>query len=258
MQVVCKTLELYESEIMGNRLSSFIKRKIIGKNKNLVSLDEPYQVMARLLKDHRITGMIDAGASDGRISRRLLRKFPEAHAYAFEPNPFYAEVLNQYAKDDPRFHPQFLALSDREGTATLHVTESLGSTSLFAPGKRLRQMQPGGASLTREEQVELVTIDRWAQRNGDPAIQLMKFDIQAAELRALRGAVRVLRSSTLLVYTEIWFNPAYEEGAIYSEIDLFLRECGFALYDIFKPKYGPNGSLMWGNAIFLNAGRLAV
>jgi len=249
---------LYERTNMARGLSSLIKKTLLGKNENLVSLDEPYEVMARLLKEHRVTGVIDAGASDGRISRRLLREFPEAHAYAFEPNPFYAETLRQYAKDDPRFHPQFLALSDREGTATLHVTESPGSTSLFAPGKRLRQMQPGGASLKKQEQVELVTIDQWAQRNGDPAIQLMKFDIQAAELRALRGAVRVLHNSTLLVYTEIWFNPVYEQGAIYSEIDLFLRECGFTLYDIFKPKYGPNGLLTWGNAIFLNTGRLAL
>jgi FkbM family methyltransferase len=256
--LVCKILELYESEIMANRLSSFIKRKIIGKNKNLISLDEPYQVMARLLKNHRVTGMIDAGASNGRISRRLLQQFPAAHVYAFEPNPLYAETLRQYAKDDNRFHPQFLALSDHEGTATLHVTESPGSTSLFTPGSRLAQIEPQGANVKSTEQVELVTIDRWAQRNGDPAIQLMKFDIQAGELKALQGAVRVLEASTLLVYTEIWFNPAYDGGAIYSEIDLFLRECGFALYDIFKPKYGPNGFLMWANAIFLNIRRLGL
>jgi FkbM family methyltransferase len=258
LQLACKVLELDESENMGNRLSSFIKKKIVGRNRNLVSLDEPYQAMARLLKDHRVTGIIDAGASNGRISRRLLQKFPQAHAYAFEPNPFYTETLKQYAKDDARFHPQFLALSDREGTATLHVTESPGNTSLLVAGNRSRQMESGAASRTKEEQVELVTIDQWAQRNADPAIQLMKFDIQAAELKALRGAARVLCSSTLLVYTEIWFNPVYEEGALYSEIDLFLRECGFTLYDIFKPNYSPNGLLMWGNAIFLNPARLSL
>ncbi len=131
---------------MGNRLSSFIKKKIIGKGGNLVSLDEPYQMMAHLLWNYPVTGMIDAGASDGRISRRLLREFPAAHVYAFEPNPLYAEALRQYAKDDPRFHPQFLALSDHEGTATLHVTESPGSTSLFTPGNRLRQFQPQDAA----------------------------------------------------------------------------------------------------------------
>ncbi|HUU17902.1 MAG TPA: FkbM family methyltransferase [Sedimentisphaerales bacterium] len=243
---------------MGNRLSSFIKKKLLGKNKNLVSLDEPYEVMASLLKSHQVTGIIDAGASDGRISKRLLRKFPEARAYAFEPNPFYAEMLKQYAKDDPRFHPQFLALSDHEGTADLYVTESPGCTSLFAPAKRLKEISLQGASVKSLEKVELVTIDKWAERNGDPAIQLMKFDIQGGELKVLHGATRVLQSSTLLVYTEIWFNCPYEGGAIYSEIDLFLREHGFVLYDIFKPKYNAKGLIMWGNGIFLNVRRLGI
>jgi len=243
---------------MANRFSSFIKKKLLGKNKNLISLDEPYEVMKRILKDYRVTGIIDAGASDGRISKRLLRKFPEAHVYAFEPNPLYTETLKQYAKDNPRFPPQFLALSDHEGAAELYVTESPGSTSLFTPAERLKEINPQGASVKSLEQVDLVTIDKWAQRNGDPAIQLMKFDIQAGELKALKGAVRVLRSSTLLVYTEIFFNPLYNGGAIYSEIDLFFREYGFALYDMFKLKYNSNGLIMWGNAIFLNVRRLGM
>lgn len=243
---------------MGSRLGTLIKKRLVGKNRNLASFDEPYDIMAHLLKGHRITGIIDGGASDGRISRRLLRQFPTAHVYAFEPNPWYTETLRQYAKADDRFHPQFLALSDHEGTATLHVTESPGSTSLFTPGSRLAEIEPQGASVKGAEQVELVTIDQWARRHGDPAIQVMKFDIQAGELKALQGAVRVLRSSTLLVYTEIWFNPGYEGGAIYSEIDLFLRKCEFALYDMFKPRYGPDGFLMWANAVFVNTRRLGL
>jgi len=243
---------------MTNRFSSFAKKKLLGKNQNLVSINEPYGVMAQLLKGCEVTGIIDAGASDGRISKRLLRKFPEAHVYAFEPNPLYNETLRQYAKEDRRFHPQFLALSDQEGNADLYVTESPGSTSLFTPDKRLKQMDSRGASVKSLEKVKVVTIDEWAKRNNNPPIQLMKFDIQAAELKALRGAVSVLQSSTLLVYTEICFNPVYKEGAIYSEIDLFLREYGFLLYDMFKPKYNSNGLILWGNAIFLNAERLGM
>ena len=108
---------------MSNRFSSFIKKKLLGKNQNLVSFDEPFEVMARLLKDCHVTGIIDAGASNGRISKRIIRKFPTAQAYAFEPNPLYTETLKQYAKDDSRFHPQFLALSNHEGTDELYVTE---------------------------------------------------------------------------------------------------------------------------------------
>ena len=243
---------------MSNRFSSFIKKKLLGKNKNLVSLDKPYEVIPRILKGCQVTGIIDAGASDGRISKRLLRKFPEAHVYAFEPNPYYAETLQQYAKKNPRFHPQFVALSDHKGIADLHVTASPGSTSLFAPGKQLKEVYPEGTSVRSLEKVEVVTIDEWAKLNGSPAIQLMKFDIQAGELRALRGAVSALQHSTLLVYTEILFNPLYDDGAIYSEIDLFLRQYGFVLYDMFKPKYGPNGLIMWGNAIFLKVHRLSI
>lgn len=243
---------------MSNRLSSYIKKKMLGKDQNMISLDEPYEIMKRLLRGCEVTGIIDAGASNGRISKRLLRKFPAAQVYAFEPNPLYTETLKQYATGEPRFHPQFLALSDHEGSATLNVTKSPGVTSLFTAGERLREIEPDGAALERLETVELVTIDQWAKRHGDPAIQLMKFDIQAAELKALQGAARVLQSSTLLVYTEIWFNSVYDGGALYSEIDLFLRQYGFALYDIFKPKYGPKGLIMWANAIFLNVRRMGI
>jgi hypothetical protein len=60
------------------------------------------------------------------------------------------------------------------------------------------------------------------------------------------------------VYTEICFNAIYDDGGLYSEIDLFLREHGFGLYDIYKPRYGPNGLLLWANAIFVHAERLGV
>lgn len=243
---------------MANRVSSFIKKKLLGKDKNLISLDEPYEVMRCLLKGHDITGIIDAGASDGRISKRLLRKFPAAHAYAFEPNRLYFDSLQQCRKENPRFHPYFLALSDHEGNADLHITRSPGNTSLFVPGRRLKEIDPQGSAVEKSEKVQIVTIDNWAKRNENPAIQVMKFDIQGGELKALRGATRMLECSTLLVYTEIWFNCPYEDGAIYSEIDLFFRKNGFVLYDIYKPKYNSNRLIMWGNAIFLNAERLGL
>lgn len=243
---------------MANQFGSFIKKTLLGKKKNLISLDEPYEVMRRLLKGHHVTGIIDAGASNGRISKRLLRKFPAAHAYAFEPNPLYTEPLRRYAEENPRFHPYFSALSDHEGTAELLITRSPGGTSLFTPTKHLKEIDPRGLCVESIEKVETVTIDDWARRNGAPDIQLMKFDIQGGELKALRGATRLLQNSTLLVYTEIFFNCPYKGGAIYSEIDLFFREHGFLLYDIFKPKYNTNGLIVWGNAIFLNAQRLGL
>jgi|GEM_PF-4100287 len=33
---------------MGHRFSSFLKRKILGKNQNLISIDDPYATVERL------------------------------------------------------------------------------------------------------------------------------------------------------------------------------------------------------------------
>jgi len=243
---------------MTTPLSSFIKKKLLGVNKNLVSLNDPYVVMSQLLKKHEVTGIIDAGASTGRISRRLLRRFPRAQVYAFEPNPVFIKALQDYAVEDRRVLPQFVALSDHEGSAELYVTKAAGSSSLFAPGERMKEMRPQGSSVVSMKKVELVTIDQWAKRNGDPAIQLMKFDIQAGELQALRGAVRVLQSSTLLVYAEVWFNHMYENGALFSEIDSFFRQYGFLLYDMYKLRYDTKGVIVSGCAIFVNAQKLGI
>ena len=194
---------------MSNWFSTFIKKKVVRKNQNLVSLDEPFHVMEKLLKGQPVTGILDAGASNASVSKRLLRHFPQAMVYGFEPNPLYVEQLKAFAVKDPRFSSQFLALSDQEGSAELQLTESPGNTSLFKPSQRLSDYDSHGATVNRTETVQVVTIDDWAERNG-VKLQLMKFDIQGGELKALQGAQRTLQETTLMIYTEVWFNSSYQ------------------------------------------------
>jgi len=243
---------------MANRFSSLLKKKILGKDQNLISIEEPYDLMRRLLRGFSVTGILDAGASNGHVSERMLRNFPAAHAYAFEPSPLYKDTLEAYAKRQPRFHPQFAALSDHEGAAELNVTESAGNTSFLKPTEQLSQIDPTGATIKAKITVPVVTVDRWVRDNGNPDIQLMKLDIQGYELIALEGAVRTLQHATVAVYTEIWFNPVYEGGALFSDLDRFLREQGFVLYDIFKPRYHPTGLIQWADALFVHTGRLGM
>ena len=243
---------------MPNLLKSLVRHTLFRKSGSLVCFDKNYAAIGRLLRGHRVTGILDAGASNGRLSRRFLQMFPEAHVFAFEPQSLYRQTLQRFAQEDPRFHPQFAALSDTAGTADLKVTCSPGTTSLFVPEQRMKTLYPKETVATAVEKVEVVTIDDWAIHNGDPPIQLMKFDIQGGELKATRGASRVLGTSTLLVYTEIFFNRLYEGGSIYSEIDLCLREYGFVLHDIFKPRSDRNDVLVQADAIFVHGERLGL
>ena len=236
---------------MANIIKELVRRSLFPKSSNLASFRDPFQVMQQLLAGHDVTHILDAGASHGRISRKLLRLFPDASVHAFEPQPRYRDKLAQLHESDARFIPYFLALSDTAGTIDLQITQSPGVTSLFRPNQYLRTSCPEDSAIVSVETVEMTTIDGWAKSRGGIPLQLMKFDIQGGELQALRGARETLDNSTLLVYTEILFNPLYEGGAIYSEIDLLLRDSGFILYDIYKPRYSGNGLLLWGNAIFI-------
>jgi FkbM family methyltransferase len=235
---------------MSNPFSTRLKKLFLGKDQNLVSLDDPYTAIARLLKEIPVHGILDAGASNGHISQRLLSLFPSATAYAFEPNPAYRPTLDDLAVRDPRIRPQYLALSDHEGTENLNITESAGNTSLLAPNQTLRQLSPEGSKVCSVTPVEVRSLDHWAGQNQVESIELMKFDIQGGELKALHGAAEMLQKRTRLIYTEVWFNPSYREGPIFSDIDLFLRDVGFVLHDLFKPKYVPGRNLLWANALY--------
>lgn len=124
---------------MAKVLRSIIRKTLFGKRGNLVSLDEPFSTLARLLGGRAIRAMVDAGASDGRVSRRMMERFPEATVYAFEPNPAYQAALRGFAERDPRFKPRFSALAAAAGVRKLNVARSPGATSLFQPSARLRE-----------------------------------------------------------------------------------------------------------------------
>jgi len=232
---------------MGKPLRDLLRRTLFRAQGSLVSLDSPYPIIKRLLRGHTVHGILDAGASDGRISKRLIRLFPEATAYLFEPNPAYDAALKTLSQGDPRYQPFGCALSDRQGQMEYYETESLGGCSLFKPLD-----QPS----TRVSTVPAVTIDAWAQSQGDPPIELMKFDIQGGELAALRGGSEVLDRSVLLIYIEVWFNRVYENGAILHEVDSQLRGHGFELYNFFSPKSDEDDVLLWGNAIYWHRKKL--
>ncbi|MBU3947665.1 MAG: FkbM family methyltransferase [Proteobacteria bacterium] len=236
---------------MANLLNIIFQKKS-SKKKNLTSFYKPYEVLEDLLKNHEVSNIIDAGASNGRISKRLLNMFPKAFLHAFEPNPLYEQTLNKFASEDSRFLPNYIALSDHKGYTDFCITESPGNASLFKPGTYLKEIDSQGSLLKNTKKVEIISLDEWLQQNGNPAVQLIKMDIQGAELLVLQGAENALKNSVIAVYTEILFNSLYDGGALFSEIDLCLRTFGFVLYDIYKPKYNSSGLLMYGNAIYLH------
>jgi FkbM family methyltransferase len=123
------------------------------------------------------------------------------------------------------------ALGARSGPATLHRAVEPACSSLYPPDPELIERRPGLAvtALAGESQVELVTLDEAMAGIGAPPVDVLKMDLQGAELDVLRGAERTL-ASVRAIAVEVAFNPMYRGQPLFADVDRHLRARGFVLW----------------------------
>jgi FkbM family methyltransferase len=172
-----------------------------------------------------------AVASDPPAFAGLLQD-GHADVVGFEPNPAALADLN--ARKGP--HETYLphAVGDG-GSHTLHFCELPTMNSLLAPNRKVLELFHGFGEWGRvvgTASVETVRLDDLEEtRDAD----LIKLDIQGAELMALRHGVERLRAA-VAVQTEVEFLPMYVDQPMFADVDQFIRQHGF-MFHRFYPTY---------------------
>jgi len=99
--------------------------------------------------------------------------------------------------------------------------------------------------------VEAVTLDDFCAVEKIQRIDILKMDIQGAELLALRGATGLFAAQAIdLVFTEVLFAPLYAEQGNFHELCAWLHARSYQLFGIYQQRFGPHQFLGWANAIF--------
>jgi hypothetical protein len=97
-----------------------------------------------------------------------------------------------------------------------------------------------------------VTLDEFCRNKRINCIDILKLDIQGGELRALKGAARLLSERRIrLVYAEVLFVHIYQGQAWFDDLAAFLRSAGYSLFDLYNFVYTESGQVKWGDAIFV-------
>lgn len=189
--------------------------------------------------------ILDCGANVGQMADSFRMQYPRAEIFSFEPvGAVFARLAEKCSAINVTAVKK--AVGDRDGRAVMHLTASAEANSLLgfeAGNPCAKWTQEVGA-----EEVEVCTLDRWCSEQGvDPRrVDLIKLDVQGAELQALYGAKRLLETARLIL-VEVSFVPIYKDAPLFGEVDRFLLECGYRRHAVY-PSDQPHN---WADALYV-------
>ena len=163
---------------------------------------------------------VDGGAHVGLFCIPVLLARPEAHCVAFEPNPVAGAALCEMAALNgvaDRLMVHSVALFDHESTqARLNVPQATRQCGLATLGKP-RRFGDYHTELVRTEMLD----------HYELAPQLIKLDLEGAELHALCGAAETIMRHRPAIVTEAYASNTAQFGYEPCEIGKFLEALGY-------------------------------
>jgi FkbM family methyltransferase len=191
--------------------------------------------------------VFDAGAYVGDWSGAFQQVFPGVRSFLMEPNPALRPALDATARRLPGATVLPVAIGDKLGTTHLNIWEN-ASDPLALQASSLLEHTRGEA--THRAEVELLTLDAVASRY-EVIPDVVKLDLQGAELAALRGAGTLLGRSELFII-EFGCLDAYQDRTTPRALLDCMDDHGYCLYDVVDLGYRRfDGALCSGDFFFL-------
>jgi FkbM family methyltransferase len=197
-----------------------------------VQFYEPISVMVfqELLRPKE--AVYDVGANVGFFSLLAAHSCPDVRVIAFEPNPKNFDIFkrNVRANTFDQITCEGIALSDKSGTALLHMHDSDMSASLEGNFQGERNQRRDSI------EVPISTLDAFVQRAGSPVPCLMKVDVEGHEAAFLNGARQTISRYKPDLILEVLEGYSGEHSS-------FFKEQGYGFYPITNQGFVEAGEL---------------
>lgn len=179
------------SATLANGLSFALDPDALREAPNVILAQGAYESFEKALILRLAQGahtIFDIGANIGWYSLHIAQQEPQARVFAFEPVPgTHARLLANLARNaaGARVTPVRDGLSDSPGLFDMFVPATSGS-----PAASLSELHPGEGS--RRVSCRFTTLDEFVAAQGVGRLDLIKCDVEGAELRVLKGGAATL------------------------------------------------------------------
>ncbi len=196
------------------------------------------------------TIIFDVGANRGQSTEKYIQIFPQSKIHAFEPFPETCEIFRNKYSGNPSVILNECALSNSIGTATLNVNTSVDTNSILET-KSLGVTSDKSCKTLGQIEIKTDTLDHYCKDNNIQKIDILKIDVQGAEIKVLSGSENMLKEGRIqLIYIETYFQQQYVDQPLFHEIAALLYPYNFVVQDIYDPYYSKT-SLLWADTIFI-------
>lgn len=184
---------------------------------------------------------VDGGAATGAWASEFRAIYPEAQVLCIEPRDETQAELKQMRESLGGIHLAQTLLGERIGQVEFNVS---GDQSSMFDGTC-------GGVTNRKVTAEITTLDALVKKLDLPFPDLIKLDLQGAELQALAGATECLAHAQA-VMLELSFIPLQKNWPLIGDMIPYMKERGFVCYDITGLWHRPlDGALAQGDFVFL-------
>lgn len=204
----------------------------------------------RLLIPSKAPLLVDVGANKGQTIEIFQRIFVSPVIHAFEPNKRLVEqtLSSKYGRNT-NIVLNAAALGSESGSLTLNQNET-DELSSFLEMQVDEQNPFKNQAVSTQVTVPVLTLDQYVAEKKLEQIDLLKIDTQGFDLQVLKGASEKLASGQIkFVMMEVNFVPMYDGQPSFGDVDLFLREHGYALVDMYEKIY-QNNRLAWCTGVY--------
>jgi FkbM family methyltransferase len=190
--------------------------------------------------------VFDVGSQHGDTTKEYVDAFNNASVFGFEPD------LRNFAAASALLNGRATlinaAVTDHTGSTVFHLNTHDGTHSILPIGDTRFWLSP--ASTEGTVIVPCITIDDFCSEQGISRIDILKMDIQGAELMALRGGAALLADRRIgLIATEVSFKPLYAGQPLFDDVRAYLDDCGYVLRGLHD-EVTVNGERSWADAVF--------